>query len=122
MTKYVFSTLPAANQYTVYTKDGNGMPVPDKSITIKGGAGVADRRGDTPLGVMTELTDAEYDLIKDNAAFRRHVERKFIIVSSEKLDAENVAADQNRESPDKPVTDDELAAENVKATTSGKKK
>ncbi|QRE00518.1 hypothetical protein [Burkholderia phage BCSR129] len=91
MSKYILSTMSDNVSYNVYDKSSD-LPVVRKQVTILGGANKASLNsgfGDmvknsegiplwTPAGMVTPITDADYEAIKDNAVFRRHMERRFI--------------------------------------------
>lgn len=124
-TKYLYSTLPAAQAYTSHVPSGDeSLPIPQRTVMVNGGASLADRRFETPIGVLTEISEEEFEFLKTNVVFMRHAQRGFIKVLDEKLDPEKVAADQNRASGDVPVTPDDFAAEGVDAPKhgSGKKR
>lgn len=89
----IYSTLTEPQQYTKYESAGDTHRV-IASVRINGGHGKADHKTLlTPLGVATEVTDEQYEMLKENKAFQRHVERGFITVTGKKEDAEKVAAD-----------------------------
>lgn len=98
--KYVYSTLTCDNTYPIYEKDGlinriklNGNGAPLK-VLIKGGSNSAGKHLVTPLGVLTIISDEQYDILKQNTEFKNHVERGFIQVRADKVDPEvAVAAD-----------------------------
>lgn len=116
--KFVYSTLPAAQAYTSHKATGDeGLSIPERTVIIKGGASLADHRFETPLGVMTEITEDDFEFLKKNVVFMRHAQRGFIKVLDEKIDVEKVAADQNRASGDVPVTPQDFEAEDVKPPT-----
>ena len=75
-------------------KNAGDLPVLRQKVTIKGGAGLPSTTGGfgevskdaegapmwTPSGMVTPISDAQYDAIKDHAVFKRHVEKGFIKV------------------------------------------
>lgn len=83
MSKFITSTMSAAVNFRVYSK------LPDswcsstlKDIIINGGANVADKRLlVTPRGVVTEISDEDYELIKDNYQFKKFVENGYLTVT-----------------------------------------
>lgn len=112
-TFYVFSTLPNAQAYTSHKPAGD-IEIPDRTVIIKGGAGVADKRYETAPGVMTEVTEDELEFLKKNKVFQRHCDRCFIFVSDKAVEVETAAADMDRASGDMPLTPEQLIAEGVK--------
>lgn len=93
----VFSTLAASVQYTDWKTADNGVPVAGESVTVKGGAGVADSHFQTPRGVPTMVTEAQAELLKRNTLFRLHEKNGFVAVDSvdrppSAQDADNAAA------------------------------
>jgi hypothetical protein len=118
MSKYIFSTLPASQAYTSHKPSGDIM-IPERSVVIKGGAGVADKRYETAPGVMTEVSAEEYEFLQQNPVFKRHVERKFIFVSDKAVEVEVAAADMDRASGDMPLTPEQLKAEGLPVPTHG---
>lgn len=116
MSKFVFSTLPNAQAYTSHKPAGD-IHIPDRTVVIKGGAGVADKRYETAPGVMTEISPEEHEFLEKNVVFQRHVKRGFIIVADKAEEVEKIAADQNRDSADRPLVDSDFEAEGVKPPT-----
>lgn len=83
MSNYIHSTASQPMIYPVYT--GGDHPVKVKEILIKGMANVVDPRTFiTPTGAVTEVSDADLELLKRSPAFQRHVRRGFIRVMSER--------------------------------------
>ena len=103
-TKYVFSTLACDQLYTAWTPTSNDMKEKGHQVFIKGGAGVANDRIITPLGVMTEITEDQFAILQQNEDFKRHVKAGFLTVQDKKHDVEKVAADMNRQDPSAPKT------------------
>lgn len=77
---YVYSTLSTPMQYTFYKNTPSNQPaVIFKSIKIKGGASIMDKRElHTPRGFVTQVTDEELELLKTNEVFKTHLENGFI--------------------------------------------
>lgn len=87
MSVFVISTMTNSVSYRFYKNVGD-LPVVQDSITIRGGAGLpslksgfgemgADGEG-APLwtaeGMVTPLSDARYDILKDHKLFKDHLE------------------------------------------------
>ena len=110
---HLYSTLACDNVYAIYAqakegeqrrqiaKDKNGKPM---KLTVKGGHGVANKNIITPFGVHTEVDAEIFELLENNPAFKRHVERRFIEVSKTKKDVNKVAKDLSDKDKGKPKT------------------
>lgn len=80
---YIHSTASQPMVYPIYA-GGTDRPVKVKEILIKGKANVIDPRTMvTPTGVVTEVSDADLELLKKSSAFQRHVARGFMRVMNE---------------------------------------
>lgn len=108
---FVYSTLTCSQAYTPYQMSGGDIPVPQKSILIHGGTNVPNKNLITPQGVMTEITPAEYEQLKDIDLFKLHQENGFITVSERKVDPEVAAADMQQRSDDAPFNENDFASE-----------
>ena len=105
----IFSTLTASVAYTVYAKGvaakGEVVPVV-KRIVIKGGANLANKHFETPRGVLTTLSIADYEILKENEVFKRHKGRNFILVDeSSKIDVEKAVGDMKEKDKSAPKTE-----------------
>jgi len=76
----VYSTLTRDQRYTNYVPGGGDLPIAAGSVLIKGGANLANKHLITSRGEVTEITFAEYDMLKTNEDFKRHVANGFIYV------------------------------------------
>lgn len=87
----IYSTLSTPVTYNLFKKsDGNVQGI-EKSVTLKGGANVAqDDSGKiwTPLGVVTEVTDEELSILKNDKIFNLHVSNKFITIRENEKEQE----------------------------------
>lgn len=76
---YILSKLANTQIYTKYAKDvSNNINVPIAKVTVKGGADVTDKHLITPDGVVTQVTLAELDILKENKDFQRHLENGLV--------------------------------------------
>ena len=92
MAKYIYSTLSANKNFGIRTVSKGGVSIKKGAVCIKGGANIADKRTlITPKGVLTTISDAEYEAIKDLPTFKRQVEKGFLKVETKSTDAEKVA-------------------------------
>lgn len=107
---YIFSTLAADTSYTGYHPGREGdAPRVAKSVLIKGGAGVANRRTlETPRGVVTEVTEAEAEFLASNTVFVKHVKNGFIQVSHKNASGDEAAADMKGRDPSAPVVEQDF--------------
>lgn len=105
---YVFSTLTADNIYAQYRDTGNGIVEVDQKVFIKGGHGIANKHFVTPKGVVTNIEDEDYDLLKNNPVFQLHVKKGFIKVEKKAADVEEVADDMEVKDKSAPLTDDDF--------------
>lgn len=92
MSYYIYSTLSQNTAYAFYktSTDKNDLHEIEREIVIKGGAGVADKNFITPSGVVTKVTDEEYELLKTNSVFQLHVKNGFIIAQKSNSDIDSV--------------------------------
>lgn len=90
---FVYSTLTADNEYVSYTKGASDMPRAEQRVLIKGGAGVATKHLETPLGFVTEVSEDELTFLLKNPVFQLHVKNKFITYDGQKMDIEKVVSD-----------------------------
>ena len=114
---YVFSTLANDQAYVNYhSQVGNDIPQETHRVVINGGAGVANDRFLTPMGVVTEVDETDVVELEKNNVFQLHLKGGFLKVQAKSADAEKVAADMNRADKSAPLTpsDYEDAGEGVK--------
>jgi hypothetical protein len=102
---HIYSTLANPQKFTTYKPGGADMPVVDREVLIKGGAGIASKNLITPLGVHTEVTDEEYNVVlKNHPHFMDFVERGLIRAEESKHDIEKIVGDMNPRDPGGPIT------------------
>lgn len=109
MTKHIFSTLTCDQEYTNTAHNQNGVTNEAPSVFIKGGAGLANDRLITPLGIHTEVSDSDYEILQKNPVFKLHVDNGFIQVQDKKADAEKVAASMQRRDKSAPLVPQDFA-------------
>lgn len=90
---YIYSTLAADTGYAVYAKTNSDLPILEKTIFIKGGAGVANKNIITPRGVMTEVSQEELALLQDHPVFKMHQENGYVSIDAKAHAVEKVVAD-----------------------------
>lgn len=95
---FIVSRASQDNEYVVWETTTNGQKQPKKSILIKGGANVMDKHTmTTPNGVVTEISDEDWEILREHTAFKRHMERGFMEVMKE----EKKARKSSKEKSDK---------------------
>lgn len=97
---YVFSTLSTDTAYTDYADGGGDMPVVKSTITIKGGANVADKNLVTPMGVMTKVSEEELAALKNNKVFQLHEKNGYIKVMEKPYGIEEVVVGEGMKEKD----------------------
>lgn len=113
MSKYVYSTLSADVKYMGYRPaPANGadyVPVGERSVIIKGDAGIANKHLVTPYGAVTEVSDEEMQFLETQAVFRRHRDRGYIKVEDRKHEVDSVVADMTGRDNSAPLVDADFA-------------
>jgi hypothetical protein len=107
---YVYCTGSAGIDFAVYTpnnaNDPHRLPVVEKKIRIKGGANIATKNLVTPLGVRTEVSDEDMDILLQDFCFKRIVEAGFITYEKKKIDPDSVAKRMEARDKSAPITPD----------------
>lgn len=113
MTVHIYSTLTAGNDYVFYKQDAHGLPQAEKIISVKGGANVPDKVTGLVLPCShTELTDEEYEALKEHSLFKLHVANGFIRVSkTETKDTAKATKDLVKEDDSAPLTPEKMELE-----------
>ena len=106
---YVFSTLTADQNYQNYELNANNAPIHTSSVMVKGGSGVANDRLITPLGVMTQVSDSDYEELKKNSSFLGHEKLGFIVVQKKQSEPEKVASGMQLRDKSAPITPSDYA-------------
>lgn len=93
MSKYILSTMTNSVSYCFWTKSGD-LPVLRNKITIKGGKGIPSTRSGfgemaqdsegipmwTADGIVTPISDEQYDSLKDHPIFKKHEDEGLVKV------------------------------------------
>ncbi|MDE2470687.1 MAG: hypothetical protein KGL35_18570 [Bradyrhizobium sp.] len=114
---YVFSTLANDQCYRQWVPGGADVPGIGRDIVINGGAGVANDRLVTPLGVATVVSEEDAALLETNHVFKLHKKNGFIVVRPKEADPEKVAADMNRVDKSAPLTESSYVGANDNVAT-----
>jgi hypothetical protein len=103
---HVYSTLANSQRFTTYTRssDPGMLPVIDRDVVIKGGAGIADKHLITRHGVYTAISMADYEAIKDLKHWKDLVERGHIRFERKEYDIDKMVGDMNPRDPGGPIT------------------
>lgn len=109
---YIYSTLSNSQMYTKYSPaPEGGVSRVEKTVLINGGANVANKNIITPRGVVTEISEEEYNLIKENTLFKTHVANGYISVEAKKAEVEKVVTNMESRSQDAPLTPEDYEIE-----------
>jgi hypothetical protein len=91
---HVYCTAANSTEYNKFNEHGpKGINVVERSLLIKGGAGINKRHVQTPLGVHTIISDEDYEWLKNDYHFKQQIKDGYIVVKKQKVDSEVVAAD-----------------------------
>lgn len=111
MSYYVFSTLTNDQTYHDYeiSESKDILPTVKSKIFIKGGHGVAGKHLITPRGVMTEISDEEFEILKNNTDFQLHVKNGFIQAEQRKRELKEVIGDMEQKDKSAPLTPNDFS-------------
>ena len=118
--KYVFSTCTASQKYAVYSKvPGRDMPVMEGYVLIHGGANLPTKQLVTPKGVMTHITDEEFEMLQRCPVFKTHVDGGFITVEDVAYDLEDVVGNMEPRDSSAPMIPADFEEADLKPPTTG---
>lgn len=104
---YVYSTLTNSQKYVNYQPILEGQLIHQSAyeVHIRGGANLSDKHLHTPRGVVTVVSEEDYEELQKNPEFQKHVERGFITVDKKEVHVEvAVARGMQQEDASAPVT------------------
>lgn len=110
----IASTLTSDVKYTLWHATKGGVNREISHVTIRGGHGVAHRRDnggvDTPVGMITSVTDEQLTQLRADEVFQTHVRNGFVrvIESDRKVDPEKVVKDLEPREPSAPLQDSDF--------------
>ncbi len=110
MSVFIYSTLTGSHKYPIYRKQregGDTLPTMESYVLIHGGANLATKHLVTPKGVVTKITDEEYERLKSNLAFGRHLKRGYLTVEDYDYTVDEVVADMTPKDGSAPLTPDD---------------
>ena len=118
MPKYVFSTLTASQKYPIYKKvPGRDMLVMESYVFINGGANLPTKVLVTPRGVVTEITDEEYERLQQSPGFQQHLENGFLSVEDKSHEIDKVVADLKPKDKSAPMIPEDFEEAGMKPPT-----
>lgn len=115
--RHVISTLAADTRYTNWVNNA-GLNMPDHSVLVRGGAGVAHRgSGDiwTPDGLRTEVSDEDAAWLAKHPHFIEHQKKGFVKIVDKPLDANKAAQTMADNDGSRPKTEADVKADAEKA-------
>lgn len=111
---YVASTMSGGVTYAEYASPENekhaGPREIKRTVVIKGGAGIANRKHAlaegvlTPDGVVTKITDDDLEFLMRNKIFLKHLKGEFVKVLKFDTNPTKAASDMNKKDPGRPLT------------------
>ncbi len=134
--KYILSKMTNSVSYRNYNYVGDRnatanqslLPIPADTVLIRGGAdrptqkgGFGDAEQDingnilwTPRGVVTKLTDEEYDRVSQHWLFKKHMEMGYLAVLDEDISSDHkrvtkIADDMEGQDPGAQLTKETIA-------------
>lgn len=136
MSKYILSTMTGAVSYAFYNYVGNAdskgaglLPVIRKKITIFGGAGIPSNRSGfgemsndaegqpmwTASGIITPVSEEDYEVLKDHELFRKHVDGGYLKVINEDIRGNHKAVQKQVRSMEEKDTSAQLTPQTIKS-------
>lgn len=89
---YIVSKASQDVEYADWVKGRNGRNTMRKSVIIKGGANVLNRKTmETPHGMTNEVSAEDLKFLQAHTAFKKHVENGWMIVCKTKAEADKKA-------------------------------
>tara|TARA_R110000868_G_scaffold124084_5_gene328259 strand:+ start:1715 stop:2083 length:369 start_codon:yes stop_codon:yes gene_type:complete len=101
---FIYSTMSSDNDYIVYE---NGAA--KHKVTIAGKANVADKL--TLLvkeGAVTMIDQEQYELIKENYHFKKHLEGGFLTVENKNVEASKVSKGMSKKDKSAQKTEEDF--------------
>lgn len=108
---YVYSTLTADQNYTLYPADADPRQIPKalQTVFIAGGANVVDNHSMvTPRGVVTEVSDEQMKVLEKIPAFDKHRKAGFISIDKIMNAPDEVAKDMTPQDESSQLVDDDF--------------
>ncbi len=78
---HIASTLTNSTKYTEWNRNADGRLTAGRSVTIKGGFGLADKNFVTPTGaILTSISDDDLAFLERDHHFNEHIKNGFLKV------------------------------------------
>ncbi|NTJ46905.1 hypothetical protein G6K93_07750 [Agrobacterium rhizogenes] len=76
---HIASTLTNSTKYTEWNRNSDGRLTAGRSVTIKGGFGLADKNFVTPTGaILTSISDDDLAFLEGDHHFKEHLKGGFL--------------------------------------------
>ena len=109
---YIYSTLSSDQNYIVYktptTQKTANTPQRQKVVLINGKANITNKNLLTPQGVVTEVTEAELEILKTVGAFNKHVANGFLRVDTKKVEIEKAVVQMEKKDKSAPKNAEDI--------------
>lgn len=108
MSKFIYSTLTLSSEYVDWHLSPGKLPRPGKRVRIQGGANVPDKTLITPRGVVTKVTDEDYEFLRENRVFKLQVANGNIRVEDREHKVEKVVRDMTPKDGSSPLVPEDF--------------
>ena len=90
---FVVSKASQDIEYVGWLKGKNGLNKKEKSVLVKGGANVLNKKTmETANGIVTEVSAEDLKFLESTSAFQRHCQRGWMFVCKTRAEAEKKAS------------------------------
>ena len=118
MGKYIYSTLTASQKYPIWIRTpGRDIPRIQSYVLIHGGANLPSKVLVTPRGVVTSISDDEFERLIQCPGFQQHVDNGFLVVEDREYDPDSVAENMEPKDFSAPMVPEDFEADGVKPPT-----
>lgn len=115
MSVNIYSTLSAPVEYTFYKENSvRELGIVEHKVRVEGGANIVSKNFLTPEGILTVVSDGDYELLRTNKVFILHVENGFIKVEKNTAPIEKIVASMQKRDNSAPLTKEICEKENLK--------
>lgn len=107
--RYIYSTSTNDNLYSdaVHVEGGLQLPKVSKKVLVKGGANRSTKHLITPKGIMTSVSDEDFEFLQNNAFFKEHVKGGFLSFSDKIVTVDEAVANMEKKDASAPKTPDD---------------
>lgn len=103
----IYSTITNSTEFCEWLPSANDIPRKGRSVTIKGGAGIALKQTlITPYGAITEVSAEDLEYLESNVLFQNYVKDGWITITKAtgwKDDPDAIAADMTQRDGSSPL-------------------